>query len=920
MITAQADAQQKDPSAIGQIKGVVRDSLHNFSLQSATISIYSKADSSLLMYQLANRLGEFVAKNIPIGKPLYADFTYLGYKGQRRYFTISLAEKIYDFKTIYLRNQDVMLQEVAIGLPPVRMNRDTLEFLADAYTLEKSATVEDLLRKLAGLTVWGDGSITYNGKPIHNLTVNGKPFFGGTIKVATQNLPKNIVDKIQVFNNGHNENPLDSTLQMNVKLKKGMENGLFGKVSAGYGTAQRYGADASISHFTPKLQLGILTAFNNTNKVAGSVSGLQQYSSFKGAGTSNEYSSDFSRAGLNRQYAGGAQFQYNFMESKKTLLETRLLTGDYFASKDFNQTEREIVTDRLVSQGIDTRKIDANSNRNTVTRQHLNLNYQANDSKNGLVLAPKVIQSITDHHSITNSTVLLPDGTEQSSNESQNINSQRYNFYGISGKYNMASIFSLSFDFSNHKNDEDRTNITEFTSPLDVTQNKAFNRKYAINTNSNYQMINLRSMPLQDFIFDKRKMRPSITLRNKIELRQNQSIDQISDLNADQNNYTDNTYLSNRTKYNLTTDVLGLNINRSYDVGSLAGRYQRNLRLNIDLQNQFLWQEHRSEKAFQNIKRDYSSFVPLASIHYEDYQTGSYSKSYRLSYISSITVPEIQQFAPLVDSSNVYIFYRGNTALKESYHHELVFDFSHVPSSLKDGINYTVSAHYKAINNYITDSVFYDELGRQTIGYVNVMGYRSAGLNSQMSRSYKFSSHQVQLRLNVSYNFSRRPGYTNGLENLVQQNSTSGYLDAGYSFKDKLLINLGQRISNSNAKNRSPAAVTAFVNTTSVTTGRLSFPFYKGLTFASNVDFNHYKSSSSKAVSFTIWNAGLTQRFTEEKNFELRFEALDLLRQNKNMVIINDGTMLTSTRTNTLTQYFMLSFSYFPRRFGNSKK
>lgn len=290
-----AKAQKKDLTAIGEIKGVVRDSLHNYSLASATIAVYSQADSALIGYQMANKLGEFSAKNLPIGKALYADFTFMGYKSIRKHFVIRAGTNLLDFKNINLSDLDITLNEVQIKPPPVRMNKDTLEFYADAYTLEKSATVEDLVRKLDGLTVWGDGSITFKGKPINNLTVNGKQFFGGDIRVATQNLPKDIVQKIQVYNSSNKESPLDSTINMNIKLKKGMDKGLFGKIGVGIGTKDRYGADASLKYFNNKLQFALLGASNNTNKTAGSVSSLQQYSSFKGEGTGTEYTSDFSQ-------------------------------------------------------------------------------------------------------------------------------------------------------------------------------------------------------------------------------------------------------------------------------------------------------------------------------------------------------------------------------------------------------------------------------------------------------------------------------------------------------------------------------------------------------------------------------------------------------------------------------------------------
>ncbi|MCH5687933.1 hypothetical protein LWM68_28910 [Niabella sp. W65] len=74
-----------------------------------------------------------------------------------------------------------VLDEVIVKVvPPVRLNGDTLEFNADAFKLDSNAVVEDLFKRLPGLTIWGDGAITFNGRKILNVYVEGKPFLVAT--------------------------------------------------------------------------------------------------------------------------------------------------------------------------------------------------------------------------------------------------------------------------------------------------------------------------------------------------------------------------------------------------------------------------------------------------------------------------------------------------------------------------------------------------------------------------------------------------------------------------------------------------------------------------------------------------------------------------------------------------------------------
>ncbi|MFV0604983.1 MAG: hypothetical protein ACK5NK_03985 [Niabella sp.] len=152
---------------------------------------------------------------------------------------------------------------VVQSIPPVRMNGDKLEFNAGAFKMDVNATGEDWMRILPGLTIWGDGEITFNGKKIQSLLVDGKPFMGGETTVATQNLPKDALDKLQIYQQRNEKHPLDSTMFVNLKLKEDKKMGYFGKFGVGYGftphpiegSGRRYAADGMLSGFNKKLQL-----------------------------------------------------------------------------------------------------------------------------------------------------------------------------------------------------------------------------------------------------------------------------------------------------------------------------------------------------------------------------------------------------------------------------------------------------------------------------------------------------------------------------------------------------------------------------------------------------------------------------------------------------------------------------------------
>jgi len=190
--------------------------------------------------------------------PLKIVASFVGYKSYQKIFFIPSSKKESDLGhlSLIVDTGELLAAVITIAPPPVRMKGDTLEFNADAFKLDPNAQTEDLLRVLPGVVVWADGTITVNGREVTAVLVNGKPFFGGDARVATQNIPKNIVDKIQVYQKEKDrQRPADSTTEINIKLKKGKEYGYFGKFSGGYGTGGHYESDGSLNFFNDRFNI-----------------------------------------------------------------------------------------------------------------------------------------------------------------------------------------------------------------------------------------------------------------------------------------------------------------------------------------------------------------------------------------------------------------------------------------------------------------------------------------------------------------------------------------------------------------------------------------------------------------------------------------------------------------------------------------
>ena len=58
--------------------------------------------------------------------------------------------------------------------------------------------LEDLLKKLPGVEVSEDGTVTANGQTITKITIDGKTFFLDDPQLASKNLPAKIIEKVKV--------------------------------------------------------------------------------------------------------------------------------------------------------------------------------------------------------------------------------------------------------------------------------------------------------------------------------------------------------------------------------------------------------------------------------------------------------------------------------------------------------------------------------------------------------------------------------------------------------------------------------------------------------------------------------------------------------------------------------------------------
>ena len=238
------------------VHGVVADSTTG-PLGSATVVLLQQADSVMASFAITDADGNYELKRVPPGAYILQS-SFLGYYTFTQKISVGDTQEKIDLGRISLEAVASDLDAVVVrgDRIPMMINKDTIEYNADAFKTQPNDVVEDLLRKLPGVEVEADGTVKAQGEEVKQILVDGKEFFGRDPQIATKNLPAEAVDKVQVFDKksdmaeftGIDDGADEKAI--NIQLKEDHKKGVFGNVAAGYGTKDRYEAKVNLNKFS----------------------------------------------------------------------------------------------------------------------------------------------------------------------------------------------------------------------------------------------------------------------------------------------------------------------------------------------------------------------------------------------------------------------------------------------------------------------------------------------------------------------------------------------------------------------------------------------------------------------------------------------------------------------------------------------
>lgn len=905
----------QNPARIS-VKGLVIDS-SSTTLPSATIMLLTPKDSALVSYGRTENDGQFEIKGVKRGTYLLK-ISYMGYLPYQQEFTPAEGA-VTDLGKIQLKPIMKELYEVVVrtAKAPLSIKGDTVEYNAASFKVPPGSTVEDLLRKLPGMSVDQDGNIKAQGQDVKRVTVDGKQFFGGDTKMATKNLSAEAIKKVQVFNDkteqakatGIDDGKKEKT--MNLELKDEFKKGGFGKVTAGIGDKERMEIKGNYNKFDQKNQFSLIGLGNNTNQVG---MGFDDFQDFRGSQSFNwNDNADFGFGGGGRYYYFGGDESDEDLSIPVGGGRGQGLTDSYAAGLNYNyDTKKNKLSSSYYFNGknqildaLSSRQNFLNNNAsfgttNNDNTRNQNYNHRVSfrlektlDTLNTLTIVGNgklskgdtryngFQQFFTGNSELTNQTT-INNQTGFNSSAAAITGIFRHKFkkkgrtFAMSGGYNFtnsdgdATQVSLNEFFKITSTNDLLRNINQFNSTLsDRNQWKAsllyvepFGKKFSSETFYNFSIRN------------------SIVDRN---VRNNESNLQIDSLTR----YFENTISYNRIGTSLRYNYKGINIS-----AGVAGQ-QFQLRGNFT-------QPKRTETI---VNQTY--FAWLGNVQGNlDLKNNRYMW---FSYEPNVSEPSIKDLQPVVDNSNPLFIREGNPDLLPQIDHNFNLGGNYYnPGSFMNiyfGVNYNYHVNQIIYNQNIDSKTF-----KTTTKPMNITGGDNVG--TYFGLGFPLKKTKATMNLNGNINASKNLTYINDILN--NTNNLSYYagvrLDLTPSDKFTFYGNANFGITNTKYSINTAQNQTIYNHRFG---GEMNVKFPKDFFLNTRINYNVF---INERFGFNqrqpIWNAAIYKQLGKSKKAEIRLTAYDILNRNLNISQFANQNSYSESRTETLARYFMLSFTY----------
>jgi hypothetical protein len=895
---------------VRQVSGIVQDSI-GAPIANATIKLMSAKDSILTS---SDQDGIFIIENVKMAI-FVLTVSEMGLKAVvRRYLNNDHSHKIV-LQPIVLKDQPYQLKQVSInGTPSIVYKTDTVEYRASDYKVPAYATVDELLKHMEGMEVGPDGSLVHNGQQVTKAKLNGKVFSGGSVAQAIQNLPANIVDKIQIVDDYGDRAARtgikdgDPTKTLNITTRADKSIGTIATFTSQEGNNDRYNEQLSLQNIDANRVVNLIgnisstvngiTSSNSTTAISRS-SGSGPLAGTSGSplpGTTRSGSPTFSYTNSwNNKITVTGSYSYNF-NNTNSISDNYGQTNSTIGSSDFknNSTEKNGSKAHAI-------KFELDYNMSKFDYLQINPTFNYNNSAINIDALTSNLNYFTTgfEHPVVNLTTISP--------------TTSYN-YGLTALYihsfkNPKRNFSVQAGFTQTNNQVNGDKSAEYRYYMDTTLDilvkdslshlqtfKTSNSKVYHSVITYVEPLNLRSQleftgQVRNSVYENKAI--SDTVLTNGQLQELTRLENIYNFSFTETRLT--------ADYRYTDTKNNLSIGAAMVPSTLSGtQVDNNTNHNV------------------STSRSDLRIIPIFRYLY----AWSIVEKFQITYSGTNIEPDFQQIQPFTDRSDPNNIIIGNPNLRPTFTHNVTASYNkYFPN---DKFNLSFNVRGLLYDNQVTTNILQVMMPISStlnktineIHFVNVNGDKAINGNYTISKQLNDRNYNLALNGSIIY------GYTNAISNNLPYHNTEWDFNERFgpriSLNDnKFQINPFIGYETSKSSTNTLNAVPSTIQTVKLAIdGQIYLPRNFRL---------HYNGSKNFISGFTnynlnplVINIGFEKRLLRNHSLALTFDVFDLLHQNNFIQQSVTPQSTTYTLSNTNSRYFLLGLKLNLQKWGGT--
>lgn len=888
------------------ISGSVIDTSENKPIQNAVVSILRPVDSMLLKFVRTKSDGTFVISNLRSSKNIvlitypgyadYADSTKSPDGSEVKLGRIPLTQKSQLLETVIVRQQ----------VAAIRMKGDTLEYKADSFAVRQGATVDELLKRLPGITVNGKGEITAQGQKVNKVIVDGEEFFSDDPAVVIKNLQADAVDKVQVFDKKSDQAEFTgiddgkSSKTINLSLKEDRKKGYFVKATVGGGTNGTFDNDLMANAFKGSKKVAVFGIMSNTGRQD---LNWQENSQF---GEGNDIRYDEESGGMMMFWNGGDDFSSGLNVeqglpkawtaglhfSNKWNADKEKVNGNYRFYKNNQRADRQTISQYILP---DTQFFNTSSRQafSTYSRHFAKCVYDfAIDSSSSLKLTVNGNSIESENASRMMSAALNADSARVNNNErTANSQSAKHSInssllwrkkFKVKGRTLSINMDQQASDLSS---DGFLRSLTDYFGPSGQTDSSELIDQKKLNKQNNFglQTSIVYTEPLSKSIF--------MSVNYGYNFSKSESFRTALNKTGSEYDKRDSS-LSNdfRFRYNVQSAGLDFKYNKK--------------KLTVTVGSGVNYSTFRQTDLLNDTAQSYSfvNYFPKLSFRWGPNQ----QKGIRFSYNGRTNAPSLDQLQPVRENSDPLNIRIGNPNLRQEFAH--TFNFSIFDYKVLKNRGYYFGVYSTLQDNAIGSSQTTDLGGKTTYQAINVDG--NYMVNIYTSYMFKIKGLDANIDFGPELTRSKFSNRVNGFDNKNLSTDYTFFIRL-FKWSEKRSFQFGPRVTYTYAKNTlRPDVVTKYLTSSSEASLWTKLPLKFEFSTSAYVNLRQKTDVFGASRNSTKWDAYIAKKFLKKDNLELRLSVFDILNQNIGFNRTTNSNVIMQESYQTLKRFWMLSLQF----------